>query len=271
MRKFRALCLTVVALALLASLAFADPIGFNGGSGWQTNNSGGNATGLPIFTGNSLTLTTSNDGEGTSAWFATAQNVGSFVASFTYTDTDPSPYGAADGVAFVIQDVGTSFLGYGGGDLGYARSPTPAQAPALVLDVFGGSWTQFEPNGQTNQSGGLSYNDTGAVNLASGNPIAVVLTYDAGTGALDELLTDTNSLATYSAAYTGVNLASLVGSSTGFIGFTGGTGGLYSNQVVSDFQYTPVPEPSTLELLFSGLALLGWVSHRRRIAPAAQM
>lgn len=265
--KQRLLGLLIVSGLIFASQALADPITFNGGTGWSTNNSGGNATGLPVFTGNSLELTTSAQEEGTSAWFVTPQKMGSFNASFTYTDSNPGQYGAADGVALAFQNIGTNYLGVGGGGLGYvsySNYPTPNPVPALVLDAFSGSYTQFEPNGLTNQYGGLSYQTTGAVNLQSGDAIGVVLAYNSGTGQLNETLTDMTTLATFNTSYSGVNLASLVGSNTGFVGFTGGTGGLDSTQVVSDFQFTPVPEPASLPLLFGGLALLAGFAWRRR-------
>jgi hypothetical protein len=58
------------------------------------------------------------------------------------------------------------------------------------------------------------------------------------TQTLTETLTDTNTSATFSTTYTGINLASLIGGSNAFVGFTGGTGGLNMRQTVQTWTFS---------------------------------
>src|SRR5262249_1268114 len=55
--------------------------------------------------------------------------------------------------------------------------------------------------------------------------------------------TDLNTSATFTQTYTGVNIPAAVGSNTGWVGFTGGTGGLNAQQDVLTWTYTPGSGP----------------------------
>ena len=57
--------------------------------------------------------------------------------------------------------------------------------------------------------------------LASGDPIAVQLTYNSSAQTLVEFLNDTKTGATYQAVNTGINLQSSVGESFAYLGFNG--------------------------------------------------
>ncbi|MEM7316690.1 MAG: PEP-CTERM sorting domain-containing protein, partial [Planctomycetota bacterium] len=58
-----------------------------------------------------------------------------------------------------------------------------------------------------------------------------------------------------------VDIQGTVGADTAWIGFTGSTGGGTSDQVLSNFHYNVVPEPSSALLL--GAALLPLARRRR--------
>src|SRR5271163_1565815 len=62
------------------------------------------------------------------------------------------------------------------------------------------------------------------------------MNYDGST--LNVTITDTNTLATASQSYS-VNIPAIVGSTSAYVGFTGGTGGLTSVQDVQSWTFTP--------------------------------
>ncbi|MFM8223892.1 MAG: lectin-like domain-containing protein, partial [Planctomycetaceae bacterium] len=121
----------------------------------------------------------------------------------------------ADGIALVLQNEGLSALGNTGGALGYVGISGATAAYQVNLYSPHTVGTNFVT---TNTSG--TYQATGAVNVASGNPIDVVLVYDPAAQTLVETLTDTITLATFTKTHAGINLAGVLGDSC-FLGFTG--------------------------------------------------
>ncbi|HWE94576.1 MAG TPA: PEP-CTERM sorting domain-containing protein [Tepidisphaeraceae bacterium] len=222
---------SAAALAL-STAARADLANFGGFS--PVNGTGGSYAG----DGSSFTLTDNNGGEASSGFNPTAQNIGAFSASFTYT---ASGNAAADGLAFILQNDsrGTTALGGGGGSLGYGfTNGTAGVAPsaALELNIFGSSGTQFVANGQT---GG--YLSTAPASLTSG-PVNVSLNYNGSTVAIS--LTDSASN-TFTKTYSNVSLPAIVGNGQALIGFSGGTGGATSTQTVSNFAFQAVAPTAT--------------------------
>jgi hypothetical protein len=217
-----------------------------------------------------LTLTDGNGGEGSSAFYATPQAIAGpgtagFQVQFTYQETPVPNSSLADGVTFTLQNDpnGTAALGGGGGGLGYDGIINSA---SVQLNIFGGfsneagtgPGTAFNINGGTAQNGGNPYMSTSPVDLTSGDPIQVMLTYVAATTTLTETLTDLTTTQTFTTSYT-ADLAAIVGNPSAFIGFTGGTGLFASTQTITDFSFAsgaPVPEPSTIVLLASALTLI---------------
>ncbi len=227
----------------LLRLSTVVPNGFNGGAGWTVNNNG--ITSNPFPTVQVARLTDSAGNEARSIIYNQPQPInGNFTASFTYTPsagTNPR----ADGTTFVLQEVGTSALGGAGGSLGYAG--ITGTTAAFEMNIFNGHTigTNFVTNGTTGTYN-LTQNGTNtAVGINSGDPINVVLTYNATAGTLTEKDTDATTNATYTTSYP-VNFANLFGQNTAFVGFTGATGGDNSTQQISNYVFTPaVPLPST--------------------------
>jgi hypothetical protein len=227
--------------------------------GWTANNNG---TGGPTVTTSTLTQTDGGNGEARSAFYNTAQPIAQFSTVFTYQATQPGGQSLADGVSFTLQNQGLSALGSEGSGLGVAGITPSAE---VVFNVFNGHTigTNFTTNGS---NPGNTYLATGAVDISSGDPIKVSLSYDGST--LSETLTDLKSSATFNTSYT-TDLASVLGGGTAFVGFTGGTGAGTSVQVISDFAFqSSIPEPSSLVLVGLAAAVLGAVK-LRRIRPAA--
>jgi hypothetical protein len=229
------------------TLNAADGKGVDGGNPGDNNNG---AAPKVSTDNNTLTVTTAANGQASSAFFNTPVGYQNFSASFTYTDTLGTP--PADGIAFVLQDDprGVNALGGGGGQLGYgtdAGHPASPISPSFAVEfnVYQVSTTSVGTNGAATVPYGVA--NTGSVNLASGDPINVSLSYNSVQNTLVETLKDATTNATYSTLFSNVNLnAILLANSSATLGFTGATGGANSQQTISNFAYsTSANEPLT--------------------------
>jgi hypothetical protein len=260
----------VLAVAILgiAGTASAQVIGLGGASmtGWTPNNNVGanpGSAGLPSVAGTGtlgdvLTLTNNNNGIATSYWFNTPQNITNFTESFVYTQTTNTPGNGADGIAIAWQNAGTTALGGGGGDKGFAGITTAA---AMGLNIYGGnsgSGSQF--NNATPSGNGLATTPTpGGVDITSGHGIQVTFSYRQSDNALTETMTDTtNPSNTFTRVWRGVDIQGQVGGTTARIGFTGGTGGINATQTITNFQFTPGAAGTTPVAKITPIAATGY-------------
>ncbi|MDB6068653.1 MAG: hypothetical protein JWR26_4861 [Pedosphaera sp.] len=248
---------TVSSLANLQGDSYPTNITLNtDGTGWQLNTAGFGA--VPSIVTNVLELTDGGTSEAASAFYKTAQYVGSFTASFTYTDLS---FGGADGAAFIVQNSSSGFsaLGAGGGGLGYGGV---SNSSALEINLYGFPGIAPGTNGNTYGTGnGIVYQTTGPVSVTSGHPINFVLNY--ANGILAVTLTDATTLATYSTNYSIASLTqTLGGTDLAYVGFSGGTGGVASRQHISNFEFNSVIPPVTLAVApgAPGTLVLSWPS-----------
>jgi hypothetical protein len=226
------------------------PSGFTAASGLVL------PVGRSTFSGSNIQLTDSAAGNETgAAWYTVPVNAQTFSTNFTVQFANVG--GGGNGMTFCIQNL-----------------PAPTNSPALGppgIYVSGGPTTfansanslgygYMAPSNLTGPTGGiissvavtlnLADNGTGlytngvlpsgsdktvtGVTFASGHPIAVALTYDGTT--LSMTMKDTVTAGTYSTSWP-VNIPSIVGASTAYVGFTAGTGS-GANQNLSAWTYS---------------------------------
>jgi hypothetical protein len=209
--------------------------------------------------GTRLRLLDSKADEARSAFFPTVVNVQQFQTTFTFQMTSPT----ADGIAFVLQAQGPTALGGFGGALGYG--PLQAGGAATLLNSAAIKFDLYSNAGEGKNSTGLFLNGVtptipstdltpSGVNLHSGNVFSAALNYDGTT--LTVVLTDTVTKASATQAYT-VNLPSILGSSGGYAGFTGGTGGSTVTADILTWTYTlgSSAPPSTVPIVYNAASL----------------
>ena len=194
-------------------------------------------TGLSLNNGASvssgaLILTDGGMGENRTAWFATPVPVQSFVTDFTFQQTSAS----ADGMTFAIQGNSPYVSGGNGGYLGYGGI---GESVAVKFDLYnnageGSDSTGFYTNGAVPEMPSIDLSSTG-INLHSADVFHAHLVYD-GTN-LTLTLTDTVTNATVT-EQTPLNIPSLVGGNSAYVGFTGGTGGLTATQEILSWSYS---------------------------------
>jgi hypothetical protein len=255
MMKLPRCFLLMCVLSALATDARADINGFGNFSGF-TINQNDNGPSPTVSAGNIRLTNAGAVTETRSIFYGTPQPVGHFTASFTYQALNGTVPDEDSGICFVLQNaptgvhaIGSSFayyLGYGQGNV----SPSAASSLELGLDF---SSVASASGMYTNGSVGVgSAPSTSPVNLESGDPINVTLSYNGSI--LQETLLDTTTSATYTNGYL-TNLPATLGNSTALVGFTGGMNGSFGpDQYISNFQFvTSVPEPSTAILLSVGM------------------
>ncbi len=256
--------------------AFADISGFNNGVGYTATGNPTYTPSSPVFAGNQVTLTVGpsipcvTNCVGPLDAFGilfndTPQMTSAWTASFVYQATDPQGLCFCDGTAFIIQNAPAGVLAQPlsqliGGYFGYLGIPN-----SLAIELSPDS-SGINPGGPGT---GLYFGSTpqfshpllqaAPVLLNSQDPILVNVSYN---GQLSEQLTDTINGNVFSVNYGLVDLPSILGSSTAYVGFSGAFGLGDSTQTVSDFSFcddgtcnpptypntgvapTPTPEPN---------------------------
>jgi hypothetical protein len=201
-------------------------------------------------TGGLLQLTDGGTGEDRSAWFTSEVPVQTFTADFTFQQLNAT----ADGMTFVIQGSGPGIwaLGGGGGGLGYQGI---TNSVAVKFDLYndageGIDSTGLYTNGAAPTMPAVNLSTT-AINLHSGDVMHAHMVYD-GTN-LTMMLTDTVTNGTVTEVFP-VNIPSIVGGNTAYVGFTGGTGATSATQNVLSWTYVSSAVQSAAAPTFSPAA-----------------
>jgi hypothetical protein len=230
----------VTCLFLIAAYgAIATATNISYGSGFTS--AGLTLNGSAAINGTRLRLTNGGTSEAGSAFFNTPVNVQSFTNDFSFQLTNAT----ADGFTFTLQGNNPNALGPKGGGLGYGAdkpggTPGIGRSVAVKFDLFsnageGNDSTGLYTSGASPTTPFVDLTNTG-INLHSGHTFNVHMTYDGAT--LVVQITDATSSTSFHTSFP-VNIPNLVGGSTGYVGFTGGSGGLTAVQDILSWTYVP--------------------------------
>jgi fibronectin-binding autotransporter adhesin len=235
----------------------------SGFANFELNTNGGSTASPVISSDNStLTITDASGGEARSAFFNSPvpfNNTNGFTASFVYQNLSGNTGDPADGVTFTLQHDprGSGALGDSGGAFGYGGGAAIVNSGAVEFNIYGGAaggrGIAFGTNGSVPGNAG-----TGPVDISNGDPVQVSLNYNGVARSLQETLTDTTNNNTFTTTFYGIDYQSLVGGTSAFLGFTGGTGGSVATQTISNFNFTSnaFTAPST-ETYTNAVAVVG--------------
>ena len=213
--------------------------GVNFANGFVGSSTAVTLNGSAALDGSRLQLTNGGSMEKGSAFFDVPVNIQTFTNNFTFQLTKPN----ADGFTFTIQSNGPTALGALGGALGYG--PTTTNGKNGIPNSVAVKFDLYSNAGEGSNSTGLYTNGamptlpattiTG-VSLHSGDVLSVQMTYDGTT--LSMTISDAAKSLSFTTQWT-VNIPSIVGGNTAYIGFTGGTGSSTANQEILTWTFTP--------------------------------
>ncbi len=208
--------------------------GFAGSTGLTLN-------GSSVLSGSRLELTDQNLWEGGSTFSSDRVDVTGFHSEFTFQIAAGDDI--ADGFTFTIQGASSTVVGNAGGDLAFAGL---GQSVGIKFDLYnnageGTSSTGLFLNGVEPFNDGSIDLLPASLNLHSGHIFQAILNYDGTTLAVTLIDTQTNASATQN--YT-VDVPSIVGDNSAFVGFTAATGGLGAVQDILTWTYSPTATTS---------------------------
>ena len=264
--------------ALCAVCATAQTLvfpGFTGASGLSLNDAS-------VTTGGSVLLASSaSDRRG--SVFTTSQYAvtAGFSAVFAFRISSPGGVSdgtsaGADGLAFVLQRQGATALGGTGEALGYGqRGGTGAITPSVAVefDTFQNTWDPNSNHVGVNTGGNLTSLATTNIAAAFDDSSLWNVWVDYNGTTLEVRAAKSTVRPTAATLSTTLDLATTLGGSSAFVGFTGATGSAYGTHEIVNFAFSQtylngglaaVPEPSTYALLALGLVVVGYVARRRR-------
>jgi hypothetical protein len=218
--------------------------------------------GTTALNGTRLRLTNGAANQAGTAWYSTPVNVQTFTSDFTFQLTSP----VADGMTFTIQNTGTTAIGPSGGGLGYgpdnvsgasASTNTPiAKSVAVKFDIYSNDGEGTNSTGLYTNGASPSMPATtigGGASLLSGDILKAHVTYDGTT--LTLTITDTTNTADTFTTSWPVNIPSIVGGNTAYVGFTAGTGGSTATQEIITWTYNNTVAPSKTPVVYATTSL----------------
>lgn len=249
-----------LAVVAAASPAAGDVTGFNNLVGWQYNESDNGSP--PVIINSDHIQFTTGPNQRRSLWHTTPQDITEFVATFTYRAGSIGASGNRQGVTFTMHNnpagvltIGSPVGGlFGNSGLGYVGIGTSA---AVTIETDTGPALTYNGYYTNGVIGGGSVATT-PVNAFSFNEIDVTIAYS---GSIMSVTMVEGANVFGPQNYLVGDLSSVLGGSTAYIGFTTSTANGGSNQFLSNFQFSAIPEPGTLSLL--AIAGIGLIRSRR--------
>jgi hypothetical protein len=174
-----------------------------------------------------------------------------FLTFFQFQMTDPGPDGASDGMTFTIQTQSANALGASGGDLGYTGI-TPSVA--VEFDTWDNGGTDINDNHVAVLTDGQLIDldpqtPYGVTNcqppaglfgcMDNGDLWSVWIDYD-GTN-LNVAVADNSTTRPANLISYPIDLPTLLGQDSAFVGFTAGTGAGYENHYVLNWLFPASP------------------------------
>ena len=227
----------VVALAVTFTAAIAQaqqvnhPTTFTGQTD-LTFNANASVTGA----GNAQLTPAANTNRG--SFFTTVQvPVNQFTTQFDF-HTLGTAGSMADGMGFCIQRVGNTAIGAAGGQLGYQGILTSV---FIKFDIYSNvSTTQIYQNGADPVDAGSIDMRPAGVDMHSQHNFRVNLAYNGTTIVMS--VKDLTTNAVFNQNFT-IDIPTVIGGGTAFVGFTGATGGAVANQEVLNWVYSSLAAP----------------------------
>ncbi|HTF63998.1 MAG TPA: chitobiase/beta-hexosaminidase C-terminal domain-containing protein, partial [Edaphobacter sp.] len=234
------------AVAAAAYVIQAGTPSINFGSGFASV-TGLTLNGSALNTNNLLQLTsTSGTYQVGSAFWNQPIGIQRFTTDFSFQLSNAQ----GDGFTFTIQGTGPTALGASGSGLGYQKI---AKSVAIKFDLYsnageGTDSTGVYANGAVPTVPAVDMTASGVV-LKSGDRMLAHVTYDGTTLSMNLLDQVTNKSFVLTQA---INIPQIVGGNTGYVGFTGSTGGLSAVQKILSWTYsTQALGPVTAAPVFS--------------------
>jgi serine/threonine protein kinase len=215
--------------AMVPTTATAEPI-LNFANGFAASR-GLTRNGSASINGTSLRLTSSNN-QGGSVFTTNRIKIRRFKTTFDFRLQKPD----ADGFTFTIQGKDAKALGNGGAGLGYEGIGNSA---AIKFDLYNNSGEGINSTGlylkgaAPTKAGSIDLSGTG-IDLHSEHPFRVTVTYDGTTLKVTIANRQTNASVNHSYP---VDLVTVIGGETAFVGFTGGTGGASALQEILSWTF----------------------------------
>ncbi len=262
---------TPIATALLiASVSAADVVSFEDFSDTTGLVLNGSAATASTSDGEVMRLTPSASNQAGSIFSDTQVDASDFSSKFSFRISDPggsifdgNTENGADGFVFVVQPIDSSLGGVGQG-IGYAGIGTSL---GIEFDTWHNSANNdpsqshvgINLNGSVNHNSGLPSADITGPELDDGDQWFAWVDYDGTT--LEVRLSQIDSYPAEALLSMELDLESILGQETAYVGFTSATGAAWANHDILSWSYTGfVPTPSTAAFL----TLAGIATSRRR-------